>query len=78
MKAVNYLLIKPDGGYPFGVIAGPSIAGRDELWGPFETRAAAEDHIAGLKAEYSDYEYFTVVKIEVPSAPHVVKIPRVG
>ena len=66
-KGKDYLIIPNDTGYSFGVIAGPSLGrSHDELWGPLATQREAQDFIASLKAEFSDYEYFRVVKIETP------------
>ena len=73
MDSNRCLILDAGAGYPFGVIAGPSIPmangnPSNELHGPFSTREKAEAYIRDLKAEYDDYEYFNVVKIEVPAA----------
>jgi len=66
MRHKNYLLLKTDGGYPFGVLAASELG--TELHGPFYRREGAAAYIEALKAEYSDYTSFHVCKIEVPGA----------
>lgn len=73
MTSKRYLVLDATKGYPFGVLAGPSVpmqngSPTNELHGPFASREDAVEYIRDLKAEYSDYEEFTVVKIEVPAA----------
>lgn len=63
----NWLMIRKDGGYPFGVVADHAVGDYSELHGPFETSRVAQNYANHLRAEFEDYGDIRVVKIEIPA-----------
>lgn len=66
MSHVPKWILLPAGGYCFGIEARGKGRDNVELHGGFKTWEEAYDHKRYLEAEFSDYSYVKVVKIETP------------